>query len=168
MPPQCAFREGTRRCRKNGTGNPPLCATHRLIVNEDVARQAQAAKAVFDVVQDFVKDPSATINRIFASFRPMTPTDLDGDIDDDPAPRRAPPRSPPPPPRRPAPPPPPKDDARVVLGFPPGIKLTETMIKDRRRRFAAIVHPDANGSEETMKRINDAATTLLAELKPKR
>jgi hypothetical protein len=168
MPPQCAFREGTRRCRKNGTGNPPLCATHRLIVNEDVARQAQAAKAVFDVVQDFVKDPGAAVNRFFSSFRPNPVPNLDDDLDDDVAPRRASPRSPPPPPRRPAPPPPPKDDARVVLGFPPDLKLTDAMIKERRRRLAAIMHPDANGSKETMQRINDAATALLAELKPKR
>jgi len=70
-----------------------------------------------------------------------------------------------PPPPRPPPVPSPADDPRVVMGFPPSLQLTETMIKKRRRELAAIYHPDQGGSEEAMKRLNSAVTRLLAQVR---
>ena len=78
-----------------------------------------------------------------------------------PRPRNGDRRQPPPPPPRPTPL---LEDPRIILGFPPNLQLTETMIKKRRRELAAIYHSDHGGSEEAMKRLNSAVSQLLAQL----
>jgi hypothetical protein len=82
-----------------------------------------------------------------------------------------PPRQPPPRPRAAPPPPPPVDpvakalaDARRILGFPPDAPLTEDEVSERRKRLAMTHHPDRGGNPEIMKRINNAADTLLQAL----
>lgn len=52
------FKEGGRRCIRNGTGNPPLCGPHHIVA-ADAARQAQprvstAFQQVSDLFDDFV------------------------------------------------------------------------------------------------------------------
>lgn len=33
-PLRCSYREDERQCRRNGVGNPPLCAAHELVVQQ--------------------------------------------------------------------------------------------------------------------------------------
>lgn len=33
--PRCSYYEGNRRCIKSGSGNPPLCKPHRLVLEDD-------------------------------------------------------------------------------------------------------------------------------------
>lgn len=55
----------------------------------------------------------------------------------------------------------------LVLGFHPGQKLTEEMIRTRRKKLAGVYHPDsADGDAESMKMVNAAADMLLRKLKP--
>jgi hypothetical protein len=50
---------------------------------------------------------------------------------------------------------------RVILGFPPEMKLTEKIIKERQRALAKLWHPDIGGSPEAMTRLNAATDMLL-------
>ena len=59
---------------------------------------------------------------------------------------------------------PPAEDPRKVLGFEPQVALTRTIIKERQRALAIIMHPDQGGSDAAMQRINEAAAALLANL----
>lgn len=55
-------------------------------------------------------------------------------------------------------------DAREVLGFAPGAKLTREMVKARQRELAKIFHPDRHGSTAAMQKLNVAAKKLLESL----
>lgn len=83
-------------------------------------------------------------------------------------PPRPPPGSPPPRtharPKPPSDPEPKPDNPRVVLGFALDAKLTEKMIRDRRKELARIFHSDTKGNEESMKKVNIAADALLKEV----
>lgn len=58
------------------------------------------------------------------------------------------------------------EDPRLVMGFSPGQKLTEPLIKRRKRELAAIFHPDRkSGCTESMSRVNRAAEQLLGKLR---
>lgn len=60
----------------------------------------------------------------------------------------------------------PKEDPRMILGFGPTVKLTEELIRERRKALAALYHPDhQNGSQEAMMRVNQAADALLNRLR---
>jgi hypothetical protein len=50
-----------------------------------------------------------------------------------------------------------------VLGIPPGIQITQSLIKKHQRALATIHHPDSGGTTAAMQRINSAAATLLAQ-----
>jgi len=51
------------------------------------------------------------------------------------------------------------------LGFEPGEQLTAEKVQKRKQALARVFHPDMQGgSEAQMKRINQAADTLLAKL----
>ncbi len=58
-------------------------------------------------------------------------------------------------------------DPRKLMGFRPGVVLTEKEIRDRRKDLAKIYHSDTGSSEEMLKDINAAADQLLRELKKK-
>lgn len=74
-------------------------------------------------------------------------------------------RRPPPPPPPSSPPPDPLIEARRVLGFEPADKLTKEIVHKRKQALARVFHPDMpGGSEAAMKRVNQAADTLLAKL----
>lgn len=180
---QCRYKEDGRRCRRNGTGEPELCAAHRKIV-EDAARRAAGAGAVGmppfggaigeaihtlmnggrlkrDTLDRAAAELLASLGIGAAAFtqRPPPPT--------------TPPQWPPfgfgqQQPRQP--PPDPRElerararrDARQVLGFTASEPLTEEQIKARRRELALKVHPDRQGgSARDMARVNDAADILL-------
>ncbi len=57
-PVQCVFKEGGRRCVRNGAGNPALCGPHRIVA-ADAAQQAQprvstAFQQISDLFDDFL------------------------------------------------------------------------------------------------------------------
>lgn len=56
----------------------------------------------------------------------------------------------------------PVEDARKLLGVPPGASLAE--IRDAHRRLIARVHPDTGGSAELANRVNVARDVLVAEM----
>jgi hypothetical protein len=69
------------------------------------------------------------------------------------------------PPKRPPEPVKAKEDPRVILGFEPGESLTRDVVKARKRALAGLFHPDKpGGSVSAMKRVNEAADTLLKSL----
>ena len=85
--------------------------------------------------------------------------------DDAPPPKKSAPK------RRKAPPPPRQPNvvelelkARYTLHFGPQESLTKEAIKNRRRKLAALCHPDQGGTTEAMQAINSAADFLLEKL----
>jgi hypothetical protein len=164
-------------------GDPPLCRDHYTEIH--YGTEAVDDDDLMDVVDEIMDHPR--VSDIFARFGRMF-DGITGRLDRPdirpnyrgptagygaqwpqvPGGTIPPPRAEPPPPGpAPAPPPPPPlqlEDPRLVLGFPPEAKPTEPEIKSRRRKLAAIVHPDQGGSEEAMRRINLAADRLIEEL----
>lgn len=53
-------------------------------------------------------------------------------------------------------------DARALLGVGPDASLAE--IREAHRRLIARVHPDAGGTAELARRLNEARDTLVAEM----
>lgn len=169
------YKESGVRCRRNGTGNPPLCGPH-LIAYEEMLRDRDASEArgaagfgdsisqVFSELLERGRIRKATLRRavndavasIGATYRPQ------------PFPPFVP---------RPHVPPPPHQDprqveamravarARQVLGFPHNQALTPEMVKDRKRDLAKKFHPDRMGGDTTkMSSVNHAADVLLGSL----
>jgi hypothetical protein len=161
---RCTFREGRRRCARNGSGAPVLCRAHRLILNEGLEPEGAVARAVERVDRAVARDPFwSTIVDVAQEFWGRRPQQHPI-----PTPHAPPPRAPrgpagPPPPRR-DPPRPQPDDPRIVLGFPPGSRPSREEIKSRQRKLASIYHPDVGGSLEAMTRLNDAVKKLLKEM----
>lgn len=54
------------------------------------------------------------------------------------------------------------EEARALLGVPPGASLND--IREAHRRLIAKVHPDAGGSAELATRVNAARDTLVREM----
>lgn len=52
-------------------------------------------------------------------------------------------------------------DARLIMGFDVAEKLTENVIKKRKRQLAAALHPDRGGNTFAMAKLNTAADLLL-------
>lgn len=186
--PRCAYKEHGRRCPRDGHGNPPLCAPHRMAVVE-AARPRSPVEIIADAAVNFLQgkpvNRDATIGAVEdiasqwagmgADYRP----DMFGDARESQAHRRAQAgggatpwwvdqvnRA-----RAQAQPPQPPDPrlaeriaARQTMGFAPGDQLTEDVIKDRKKMLARKYHPDRGGSVERMSAINAAADTLLASL----
>jgi hypothetical protein len=57
-----------------------------------------------------------------------------------------------------------QEDPRVVLGFSPTESLSASIIKKRRRELARLFHTDVGGNPESMRRLNQAADALLAQV----
>lgn len=181
---RCAYREEARQCRRNGTGNPPLCQSHRVAL-EQAAQQSQSFGGALGAV--FVK---------FMNGKPITTEDLGqvvsgwastADASARAAPQHARPgaarayddllarlrqqaqqaRRPPPPPPRAR-----KPDPRPILGFAAGQRVTVDEVQRRRRELARRYHPDRAGRDQRkaaelggkLAQINDAADQLIAEL----
>lgn len=182
---RCSYYEGRSRCTRNGTGNPPLCGAHRVVVEEEAQRQnktpaQRAGAAVGNIIDDFLSgrpfDPNHVKTAVsdfawgigggYGDYRP--------DVGEPPRGNFRPPGGFKPPPgwfREEAPPPQQGPDARQVqaarreLGFGPADVLTEELIKDRRRVLAKKYHPDrSGGSLARMQAVNSAADLLIATL----
>lgn len=164
--PRCVYMEGTRRCTRVGHGDPPLCAAHELVLEEEEYDELDLIDGVLEQVDEVIERAADGIRRFFDQRRIQVP----------PMPILRPSgnRRPQPPPengnghRRAAPPPEikiPAEDPRLVLGFAPEARLTKDMIRERKRALAAVFHPDKpGGSVQAMQRVNAAADKLLKSL----
>jgi hypothetical protein len=165
MAARCAFKDGGRRCSRNGfgpPGAPALCRAHAIQANLD-GKQVEFSEEspVFDLLEladrafsrsnnDFAKQ----MGNIFGDFLAGRAHQSQQAQDH----QDLPPQPPPEPPR-------PEKDPWEVLGFEPGQQLTAAIVKGRQRDLAMIFHPDKQGgSTEAMKRVNDAASELLKTL----
>jgi len=190
MPPRrlkCSYRERSRRCPREGTGNPPLCPAHRIAFQE-ASRPKHPSEVVARSLLNFLQgkpiNADATLGAldelfgqgsqgIGTGYHPdLRPGESEGATHQrarqghDPSTwwwRQAQPYPPPPDPRvdaRRA-----EIDARQVLGFSPSEPLTPDLVKMTRRRMAKRYHSDhTGGSDDRMRAINAAADVLLQSL----
>ena len=171
---RCVFDEadeglGIRQCRNPGYGEPPLCRSHARYRAEVIAaleaEEDAPANPLIDAVLDHPRiqplfDKAGSLIDRFASILAAAPFAASA--------AQPPPQPPPRHARRPAPPPPPpREDPRQVLLFDPDEVLTEQLIRERRKRLAAVIHPDGRGGagDKAMARINAAADALFQALK---
>lgn len=169
MANRCAFKDGQRRCSRNGFGNPPLCRSHAIQVNLDGKRvefpEESPLFGLLDMADRmFASSNNETVQQvrnIFGEFLAGTANASNARQVPPPheqEPRRRAPRTPPPAPDAP-------EDPRVVLMFEPGEQLTAARVKARKRELASLCHPDKQGgSVRAMKRVNEAADALLKSL----
>lgn len=177
------YKEGGRRCPRDGDGNPTLCRPHRIAFAEEARRAdpsprptRRAAEAVTGILDDFISgrpfDPTKVQSAIndFAwnmggGYNNFVSPDIDTDQDArfDPGPDFHPPpnwgqreRQPPPPPEDPAV----MIEARRVLGFGPREPITKEVLRARHRDLAKRHHPDRGGSLKRMQEINSAVDVL--------
>jgi len=178
--PRCCYSENGQQCLRNGTGNPPLCRAHHLVL-EDMYTRAQGGPggSVGQLFHDFFRGnpirpevAAAALGEIFGftGFPGQTPRPHGARAPGGPGVGRGgwiPGGAPRQPPR-----PPPIDPqvaerrralamARQELGFGPQEPLTPEMVGRRRKEMARRYHPDQGGSVERMARINQAADLLL-------
>lgn len=192
--PRCTFKEGGRRCPRNGDGNPPLCPPHRIAVLR-AAQPKSPAEVIADAAINFlqgkpinrdatlgaVEDLASQWSGMGADYRP----DMFDGAGEDRTHRRAQAGADSAAPwwveqlkqhkaqaGRQRPQPAPQQDpkiaeriaARQTMGFQPSDQLTEEAIKDRKKLLARKHHPDRGGSVERMSAINAAADVLLEAL----
>lgn len=176
MANRCAFKDGNRRCSRNGFGNPPLCRSHAIQVNLDGKKvefpeesplfglldmadrmfsnsQNDTVQQVRNIFGEFLSGAANQSNarEYSAHHPPQDPRQQRTECGNEP-------RTPPPPPQA-------AENPRVVLGFEPGEQLTKARVKARQRDLAQLFHPDKQGgSVAAMKRVNEAAGTLLKSL----
>jgi len=177
---RCSYKEGNRRCPRDGDGSPALCRAHRLAV-ADAARPRKPIEVLAGALDSFFSgrriNVEETMTAADALLQQWAANAAAGNGAAPQPGRWVPPNWFPGAGRATQQPPPPPEDPRVaelaavriaarqVLGFAPSDVLTEDIIKDRRRRLAKKYHPDlAGGSVEKMARVNDAADVLLAAL----
>jgi hypothetical protein len=175
---------------RDGDGNPPLCRPHLIAVAELVRAQNQSpVERVFDLFDNFLQgkpinksDVIGAVQDAFwgigggvaAGYHPDLNTNGTTDHRHQHSRFRPPPDF-----RYPdgwigggtqAPPSPEQAQhdeerrARKVMGFAQGQKLTEDIVKDRKKALARKHHPDHGGSLDKMQRINAAADVLLGSL----
>jgi hypothetical protein len=162
---RCAFKDGSRRCSRNGFGNPPLCRPHAIQVNLDGKRvEFPEESPLFGLLDMADRMFASSQNEAVQQVRNIFGEFLAGAANQSNAQHQI-PHEAPPEPRTPPPPPPTLDDPRVVLGFEPGERLSAARVKSRQRDLALLFHPDKEGgSVAAMKRVNEAATDLLKSL----
>lgn len=176
--PRCAYVESGRRCSRAGTGNPPLCEPHRLVLEAEADRPQRPGERLVGVIGNILNRKKITDEQLFGGIEDFVDmfTRSSGDPAHDPiaaararaaefmrraqgqpSGQRRPP--PPPPPRKPAGP-----DPRIVLGFAAGEKVTAEQVKKRHRELARRHHPDRGGSVAKMQEVNAAVDQILATL----
>jgi len=166
MANRCAFKDGPRRCSRNGFGNPPLCRSHAIQVSLDGKRvEFPEESPLFGLLDMADRMFSHSQNETVQQVRNIFGEFLAGAANQSNAHQVPPPHQEYRAPRTPPPPPTAAEDPRVVLGFEPGEQLTEARVKARKRELAGLFHPDKQGgSIRAMKRVNEAADTLLKNL----
>ena len=184
-PIRCAFHEGKRRCQRTGFGEPPLCRPHALQIIGPEEEENPFQDFVGGILEEADRWISRNRNSIVQNARVAAGNYISAKAAEAQrarapqttyaeAPKAAPPPSPPkaapratPKPRtvpREASPPSPGEDPRKILGFNANTPLTPEMIRRRRKKLAAVFHPDVeSGSSESMRRVNNAVDRLLEE-----
>ena len=174
---RCAYVERGQRCRRPGTGNPPLCEPHRMVLEAEAERPPRPGERLVGLLGRVFRGQKVSDQQLFNGLE-----DLVGVFQQHPdfdviqaqareqirerarqwqqqhMPRsngqQQRPRV-----RKPAGP-----DPRVVLGFAVGQKVTASEIKTRHRELARRHHPDRGGSVAKMQEINRAVDELMATL----
>jgi hypothetical protein len=163
--PRCAYVEGRRRCARAGRGDPPLCPTHEVLLDEPPPLSLDdVLDDLFGRAEDLAVRMANKMKRDLRGLARQPAVRVAAERAAAPQPRvrpHQPPRRPPPSPQRPSIPEP---DPRDVLGFAPGAKLTREIVKSRQRELAKIFHPDRQGSTAAMQRLNSATKKLLETL----
>jgi len=174
--PRCAYVESKRRCGRAGTGNPPLCEAHRIVLEDEATRQQRPGEKLVGLLGRVLRGQKVNDDHLYAGIEdfvdmfsrapnepPHSPLDAARARAQDFLRRsqaKAQGRPPPPPrPRKPAGP-----DPRLVLGFAIGQKVTAAEVKARHRELARKHHPDRGGSVARMQEINAAVDRLMATL----
>jgi hypothetical protein len=181
--PRCAYVEARRRCGRPGSGNPPLCAAHRIVLEDEAARPERPGEKLVGLLGRVLRGQKVNDDHLYAGIEDFV--DMFSRLPTDPphspldaararaqdflrrsqaqsqaqARQRPAPPPPPPKPRKPTGP-----DPRLVLGFAIGQKVTAAEVKARHRELARTHHPDRGGSVSKMQEINGAVEKLLATL----
>lgn len=171
---RCAYVESNQRCKRPGTGNPPLCEAHRIVLEAEAARPARPGEKLVGLLSRVLRGQKISDEHVHGGIEDFVDmfSRQPGDPAHDPlaaARRRAQDflrrtQGQPPPPRPRGPSSADLDHARDVLGFPIGQKLTAEAIKKRHRELAKANHPDRGGSAARMASINAAVDRLMATL----
>lgn len=180
-PYRCVYREGGKRCVRNGTGEPVLCARHHELVARQYSGSPYAGSAA-DVIGRVSRGEKVSTGDVVAGIfdmfgqvfggggqrqHPNQPAPWDLPPWDTGASQGIPPRAR----AQPRPPPPPNPElerkkavaaAKKTLGFKVGDNPDATTLKAKYRALARRHHPDRGGSLERMKAIN-AAYELLSQ-----
>lgn len=171
---RCAYVEGRQRCRRGGTGNPPLCEAHRLVLEDEAVRPQRPGEKLVGLLGRVLRGQRVSDDHLYAGLEdfaemfsqppgahPRSPVDAARARTQDFFRRQAGARQAPPPrPRKPT-----GLDPRVVLGFAAGQKVTAAEVKARHRELARRHHPDRQGgSVARMQEVNAAVDQLLATL----
>jgi hypothetical protein len=175
MPPKskqlrCAYVERDQRCRRAGTGNPPLCEAHRIVIEAEVERPARPGERLAGLLGRVLRGQKINDDHLYAgiedamdmfqrrpSFEELRAQATERLREQARQQRQR--NGHPPPPPKPAGP-----DPRVALGFRAGQKVTAAEVKARHRELARKHHPDRGGSVARMQEINAAVDQLLATL----
>jgi hypothetical protein len=177
--PRCAYHEHGERCRRAGTGNPPVCDAHRIVLDE-ATRAKRPGSTIFGIVAELfqgkrsieefseqelyagVSDFIDVAQRIPSDRVRAAAAGAQARAEQVRAWQRA-QRGQAEAPRQEGP-----DvaviKARAVLGFGPREPLTPPAIKQRHRDLARKNHPDRGGSVARMQEINAAVDVVLASL----
>jgi hypothetical protein len=183
---KCCYREGSRKCTRDGTGNPPLCKPHQIAVTE-AARPRRPAEILADTIVDFMQgrpiNAGAAVGALDTllggmgqDYRPDAfPGQSENDVHQraqqgrqapgwwNAARQRASQHVDPAEAEARAR----QLAARKVMGFTATEELTEEIIRDRRKRLARKHHADAGGTDgrgSRMAQINAATDVLLQAL----
>lgn len=62
-PPRCSYKEGGRRCVRDGVGDPPLCRVHQVVFAE-IGRTPQPGRAVTDLFDDIMSGQRPSRDRV--------------------------------------------------------------------------------------------------------
>lgn len=196
MPPRtkCVYREGSIRCPKDGTGNPPLCEPHRVMLETDQSFSGlgeRIGKVLGKVVRGERVRPKEAREAVVEGLGFMAAVATAYVYDQQGVARPGPGQRPSREPfvdwayqrlkqrereqtardgagtgaRDPGELYRLRREARRILGWAPDQVVTLDEVNKRRRELARKFHPDrSGGSVEKMQTINAAADVLVAEL----
>lgn len=188
---RCEWEDGRGRCRQPGSGSPALCPRHfrlyhfpegdaeptmveHLLNHPSVRRFGRTVdERLHGLMEHLADNFESQVARMLGGEPEQRPGYQGPDSGfhsewpprpeprEQPRSRRARPSEPPP---RERPPARDSDDPRVILGFSPTEQLSADLIKKRRRALARLFHSDMGGNPESMRRLNQAADALLAQV----
>ena len=167
---RCAYVERGARCKRAGTGNPPLCEAHRIVLEDAAARPARPGERFVGLLGRVFRGQKINDEQIFGGIEDLVGIfgqHPDFEVVREQVRQQVRQRTTQAPPR----PRPRQDDAitkaeraRIVLGFAAGQKVTVEEVKKKHRELARKHHPDRGGSVAKMQEITAAVDQLLASM----